>query len=255
MTENVLRELYETALSMTRNATRPIDVRSICNRLGIQIKRGGAATKPASVKRAFLHQTGDANQIVLPAATGETDRFSPWERFLIAHELGHYFLARLRVPKPLGSREYWEAEKVCDTFARRLLLPTSEVIAIVSISQSSAAELLGATVHLHLAWDVPWPVAAHEVSECARTVYFFKVVADESRFRVSVSTLPDKRQTGRLIAADSSLGRLLLQLPHQGGKPQAIPAQNLPSLEPLGAVADAAICRAGREYRVAAVVS
>jgi hypothetical protein len=184
------------------------------------------------------------------------DKVSPWERFLIAHELGHYFLSELRVPKPLGSREYWETEKICDTFARRLLLPTSEVAAVVSITRASATELLGATLHLHVTWDVPWPVAAHEVSECARTVYFLRVVTDEHRFRVSVSTLPDKRQTGRFIPPESSLGQLLLKLPQHGGRPQAVPAKNLPSLEPLGAVADAAICRAGRnEYRVAAVVS
>ena len=48
-------------------------------------------------------------------------------------------------------------------------------------------------------------------------MYFLRVVADEHRFRVSVSTLPDKRQTGRFIAPESSLGQLLLQLPHHGG--------------------------------------
>lgn len=255
MTEEALRELYETAHTLARNTPRPVGVSSICDRLGIRITRAAAKNRTGG-KRAFLLQASNAAQIVLPETSNESNRFTPWERFLIAHELGHYFLSQLQVAKPLGSREYWQTEKVCDTFARRLLLPASEVAAVVSLAKSSAAELLGATLHLHVNWDVPWPVAAHEVSECARTVYFFKVVADERRFRISASTLPDKRQTGRIIEMESSLGRLLLELPHHGRKPRTLSVANLPSLKALGAdVADGAICRASStEYRVAAVV-
>lgn len=255
MTEEVLRELYERAYTLARNTLRPVAVDSICDRLGIRITRTAGATNRSGGKRAFLLQASDGAQIVLPATSNEPNRFTPWERFLIAHELGHYFLSRLQVAKPLGSREYWQTERVCDTFARRLLLPTNEVAAVVSIARSSAADLLGATLHLHVNWDVPWPVAAHEVSECARTVYFFKVVTGERRFRISVSTLPNKRQTGRIIEVESLLGRLLLELPHHGSKPRAI--TNLQGLKALSAdVADAAICRAGNTaYRVAAVVA
>ena len=52
---------------------------------------------------------------------------------------------------------------------------------LLVISQSSAVDLLAATVHLHLRFDVPWPVDAHEVSECAWKVYFFKVIGDDQR--------------------------------------------------------------------------
>jgi hypothetical protein len=252
MTEEVLREFYETAHTLGHTLLRPVAVDSICDNLGIRITR--SATNRNGVKRAFLLQANNGTQIVLPETSNKSNRFTAWERFLIAHELGHYFLSKLQIAKPLGPKEYWQIEKVCDTFARRLLLPANEVAAIVSIANSSAAELLGATLHLHVNWAVPWAVAAHEVSECTRTVYFFNVVAGERRFRISLSTLPDKRRIGRIIEEESSLGRLLQELPHHGNKPRVI--TNLKSLQALSAdVADAAICRAGTTmYRVAAVV-
>jgi Zn-dependent peptidase ImmA (M78 family) len=254
MTDEELRKLYDTASGLAANAKRPVEIRAICDRLGIPVKRALAVNDRQTIKRAFLHQNGDTTEIVLPKTTADAVRLNRWEKFLIAHELGHYFLSKLRIPKPLGSREYWEVEKVCDTFARRLLLPTAEVVAVLSISQSSAVDLLAATVHLHLRFDVPWPVAAHEVSECARKVSFFKVIVDDQRFRVSASTLPNKRQTGRHIEFESSFGRLLRELPERHEKPQRIPTLDVALFEPLRDINDAAVYRSGREYRVATVV-
>jgi len=255
MNDEVLRKLYDMASDLAANAKSPVEIRTICDRLGIPVKRAIAVNDRQTMKRAFLHQSGDITEIVLPKTTADAVRLNRWEKFLIAHELGHYFLSKFRVPKPLGSREYWEVEKVCDTFARRLLLPTAEVVAVLSICQGSAVDLLAATVHLHLRFDVPWPVAAHEVSDCARKVYFFKVIADDQRFRVSASTLPNKRQTGRHIAFESSFGRLLRELPARNDKPQKITTLDAALFEPLHNINDAAVYRAGREYRVATVVS
>ena len=188
----------------------------------------------------------------LPEGALTADGFTTWERFLVAHELGHFFLSQFKVPKPLGSREYWNTERVCDKFARQLLLPSREVSQVVTVAGDSTKDLLSATLHLHTKWAVPWPVAAFEVADYAKTVHFFRLQSKEDRFRVSASTLPNKLRTGCIIAATSSLGSLLRDLPQNDGKPKQVPVARFGDFEILSRVTDVAVYRAGlSEYRIA----
>lgn len=250
--DEVFRKLYATADTLARDSSPPVELRSICDRFGIIIRR--STSRQDGLKRAFLFQRNDATEIVLPEGAVGQNSFTIWDRFLIAHELGHYFLSELKAPKPLGPQEYWETERICDRFARRLLLPTREVPAVIADASKSATEFLSATAHLHLKWAVPWPVAAHQVAECSESVHFFRIVHDQNQFRVKVSTLPEKRQTGRKIPAMSPLGSLLQQFRQTGGSPEQIPLSQLHDFDLLANSSDAAVHRVGlKEYRVAAL--
>lgn len=252
--DEVIRKLCETADALARNSPPPVEIRTLCFRFGVQIRRDSSSRLDG--KRAFLVQTTQGVEIVLPRTDSDVNEFSTRDRFLAAHELGHFLLAQFRVPKPLGAREYWLTESLCDMFARRLLLPTREVSAAVSASGNTAVGLLGATLSLKRRWAVPWAVAAHEVNGAVGLVHFFNFIAVADRFRVNTSTLPNKRGINRMIPASSPLGSLLRDLPRHDEKPKPIPAGEFGGFDPLNGAADAAVYRAGlNEYRIATLVS
>jgi hypothetical protein len=248
--DDIVFKLYETAATLALSSPPPVHLRAICDLYGIKIRR--SSEKRKGVRHAFLFQTSEVSEIVLPDNGPNPRDFTAWDRFLIAHELGHYFLCQLKAPKPLGEREYWHTEKACDEFARRLLLPSKEVAQVVMVAGDSAVDLLNATLHLQTKWFVPWPVAAHEVAGATGAVHFFRLQAKEGRIRVSVSTLPNKGGTGSTISETSSLGALLLDLPQNCGKSERVPKDRLSDLKILSTAIEVAVCRAGiNEFRVA----
>lgn len=247
MDEMVLK-LFEIAATLARKSPAPVHLRAICNHYGIKIKRVSSNRK--GVRHAFLLQASECMEILLPESN--SDELTPWERFLVAHELGHFFLMQLNAPKPLGNREYWNTEKICDQFARKLLLPSKEVTKTVMVAGDSAADLLNATLYLQTKWFVPWPVAAHEVAGATKTVHFFRLQAKEGRIRISVSTLPNKNGTGSTILETSPLGLLLRDLPQNCNKSAQVPKERVSDLKILSTAMDVAVCRAGaNEFRIA----
>jgi hypothetical protein len=231
--------LYETADYLARESSPPVELYKLCNRFGIRIVR--RLSKPLGKKRALLLQNGDSFEILLPES--DSNEFTAWERFLIAHELGHFFLSDMRVPKPLGEREYWLTESICDQFARRLLLPSREVSSVISISGNSASDLLGATLLLNRKWAVPWMAAAFEVTSHVKAVHFLNVTTDGGHFRVAASTFPNKRGLHSPIARHSVFGEYLRSLPKakSSGGFTALPIAKLHDFEPLSGVSEGAL--------------
>jgi hypothetical protein len=248
--EETLQKLYETAAALALNSAPPVQLPEICDQFGIRIRRD--SEKRRSLKHAFLFQADQIVEIVLPEGIAKSSEFTAWERFLIAHELGHFFLSRLKAPKPFGAREYWSTERACDRFARQLLLPFREVSQTVMVAGESATDLLSATLHLQTKWSVPWPVAAHEVAGFARTVHFFRLQSKGGRIRVSASTMPNKGGTGSIIPEMSSLGALLRDLPPNGNRPKRMPIERCGGIRILASATDVAVYRVGlSEYRMA----
>jgi hypothetical protein len=244
--EVVLGRLFQAACDLAQRYSRPVQLGTICNDLGVYVRRTDGRSQ-----RALLVEREDVFEILLPSGMSHDDRFTTWERFLIAHEIGHVFLRRFRVQKPLGKSEYWKMEVICDSFARRLLLPRDAVSKTLEIVGGSASDRLRATLELQRQWDIPWPVAAFEVAECAPCFQFFRISSSNRRFRVSVSTLPNKRQSGRLIDEESSLAVLLRGL-KKSSQPVLIPMVTLRSIDGLSEAMDAAVLRATEtEYRIA----
>ena len=249
VSEVALRGLFQAACDLAQRHSRPVELRTICDDLGVQIRRteGGAA-------KALLVEREEIFEILLPTGGSDHDGFTAWERFLIAHELGHVLLHRFRVQKPLGKSEYWKMEAICDSFARRLLLPRDAISEILRVAGTSTSDRLRATLDLQRQWNIPWPVAAFEVAECDPTLHFFRITSLNGRLRVSVSTLPNKRQSGRLIDEKSPLAAFLRDL-KKNASPVRIPTDTLHVLAGQPGARDAAVLRATQtEYRIALAV-
>jgi Zn-dependent peptidase ImmA (M78 family) len=62
-----------------------------------------------------------------PSGKKNSSLYDGYERFLIAHEVGHYILTRKLNALSLNKKDYWKHEWVCDFFARCVLLPEADV--------------------------------------------------------------------------------------------------------------------------------
>jgi Zn-dependent peptidase ImmA (M78 family) len=128
---------------------------------------------------------------------------------LVAHELGHYVLQQASVPQPLGEKEYWQHENLCNEFARRLLVPESCVCGFQNAFENVPEAKLNLALHIERRAKVPWAVAAYRVAEANPNFAFLGLVSKEGRLKVSISTLPQKKEIGRLIDSESDLRRAL----------------------------------------------
>ena len=61
---------------------------------------------------------------------------TPYERFTIAHELGHYVLMRDTTFRATREAEYWLGEDLCNRFASHLLIPDSLLVGLTEPESS-----------------------------------------------------------------------------------------------------------------------
>jgi Zn-dependent peptidase ImmA (M78 family) len=224
--------LSEAANRLTGDIDFPVSVRLVCQSLNVRIRR-----RP-DLKAAVLVNAGEAPEVLLPArhkstnsppnaktqnarcfASAQRDYGESWDRYLVAHELGHFVLHCARHGKPLGKSEYWLQEELCDSFARWLLLPQKAIekwssAKVQAFRHSPKKDFvlsaLESSSELERTAHVPWAIAATRLSECLPNLGFLSVrVHDAGRLRVSASTLDRKKEIGRLIPKTSSLGTLL----------------------------------------------
>jgi hypothetical protein len=192
---------------LSKDCALPIPVAAISHDLGVTIRRHTAPTH----KKAHLLGSGARPEISIPSGSHAAQRFSPWDRFLIAHELGHVILQRECNATPLGTREYWQHEKLCDTFARRLLLPDRLHRTAIDCP-APADQKLNFSRYIERIGGVPWPVAAFRVSEWDTTVAFLRLTREADKYRVTVSTFPDKKEVNRQFQLQHPLGRFVSEL-------------------------------------------
>lgn len=217
--------LSDTAKRLAGEIDLPVSVRFICDSLNVRIRRC------AELKSPILVNANDAPEVHLPPspmksrsqpenpAAHRQNRSEPWERYVVAHELGHYVLHRARHGKPLGKSEYWIHEELCDCFARWLLLPEKamdksfarKLAVLPQLSpEASARCLLGISKELQTAARVPWSIAAMRLTEYSEHFAFLSVRDhDKMRLRVDSSTLDRRKEIGRLIHKSSALGQML----------------------------------------------
>lgn len=201
-----LRKLA-TELRADSGAYTPVG--PICRKLGVEsVKR-----KNLSVGHSLLVDAGSSPKILLrnrSETPAGSDPFTSWERFLIAHELGHLLLRKLNMEQPAGRSEYWQVETLCDAFARQLLIPEQCIRGHLSATDISPDLLLQATFSIAEKAKVPWSAAAHRVGEFVSEVGFFKMAASlNAGYRVTVSTLPYHRGRGQKFHPGSELCQLI----------------------------------------------
>jgi hypothetical protein len=202
--------LKEAALNLSGDKRLPIPVTEITDSLGVKISRAKADGRT----KGHLLLTVPGPEIVLPwANNGTSTQYTSWERFIIAHELGHIVLDRTCDSRPLGKSEYWQHEELCDTFARWLLLP-SWVSKVVAGSRRTPSQRLNLCQHLKHTADVPWRAAAFRISEWDPTTRFLLLQKKDNRgFKVAMSTFPGKRGIRTLVPPGVALGKALFDIP------------------------------------------
>jgi hypothetical protein len=222
--------LYESASKLRGGSQTPIPLRPICRQLGVcgirRDKLDGAKSLlvDASVKPVII-----LNESLMVKRTHQ-QKFTKLERFLIAHELGHLVLHQLGAKNPSGQSEYWKLEKLCDAFARRLLIPDDAVeVAAGDCAGLTAIERLKFTLQLIKSCRVPWSVGAHRLADVNSAVIFLRVdpLIEDSGFKIVVSTGHNHQGIGQKIRPGAPLYTTLCQLSQLSDEPREIKAENL----------------------------
>jgi Zn-dependent peptidase ImmA (M78 family) len=204
---NYAELLQLAAEELAKGKDLPIDMHAVCKQLEVNVAR---YQLPAN--KAQLVRTKSGVEIRLPDQPFGGEEYSRHERFLVAHELGHLILERGCAVTPLNNSEYWQHEELCDHFARMLLLPRAIVERKLRGVKATPKQLLGITTHLASRAYVSWSVAAFSVSASSDGAAFLALaVEDGGGFRVTMSTLPGKKEIGRKISATGDFGRKIAE--------------------------------------------
>ena len=234
--------LYESASKLWGGARIPIPLRPICHQLGVRgIRRDkldgpksllvDASRKPVIILNESLTVTGHLRQ-----------RFTKLERFLIAHELGHLVLHQLGARNPSGPSEYWKVEKLCDEFARRLLIPDQAVDSVADCARSTAIDWLKATLQLSKRCSVPWSVGARRLTDLNNRVIFLRVdpVVEDNGFKIVVSTGHNHQGVGQRIKPGTPLHGRFTGLRDFADGPREIGADDFSGIAGIGAIGSCA---------------
>ncbi len=204
--EDYLSTLFESVPKLTQGSRFPVRLRPICRQLSVhgirreKLQGSKSLLIDARVKPIIII---NSSRTVAPAPNNS---FTSWERFLIAHELGHLVLQQHGAKNPSGPSEYWKLEQICDAFARRLLIPDEFVTRISEEAGKSAIERLRATFLVAKQCTVPWSAAALRLTEEHEGAVFFQLVpVSTGGFKVLVSTYPNRRGLGQHIKPGTNL--------------------------------------------------
>lgn len=200
--------LYQFACNLSGSSNVPINLEQICSHLGIKIVQ-----KELDRKQAYLVSYRDNYQIIIPFC--KQNKFSPWHRFLIAHELAHFFLIKNHNIKPKNNKDYWITEfNLCDYFARVLLLPDKFVRINLERSQNSTQQRLKMATYFSKSAEVTWSTAAHRITDFEKKHAFFRMQEQFDKnnghcYRINVSTLENKEYQGKIIKNGTKLHRII----------------------------------------------
>jgi IrrE N-terminal-like domain len=198
--------LDESASRLGSESHCPIRLRRICRELGVH----GIRRDRLEGAKSLLVDAKAKPVIILNTSVGGTgtqeERFTRLERFLIAHELGHLVLHQRGMKNPSGPSEYWKVEKLCDAFARRLLVPEGLVANLIDQTKPTALGRLTTTLKVARQCSVHWSAAAQRITELMNDTVFFRLARIPPRgFKIIVSTHPGNQGIGQLIKPGSSL--------------------------------------------------
>jgi len=246
--------LCDAVVDLSHDRPFPLRLRPICFELGVaSVKRSDLDGAASILVDASSRPTILINTAI--AGTGrERDPFTPWERFLVAHELGHLLLHRSKFPNPNGKSEYWQTEAICDDFARRLLIPDAVMIETISGDPGRASNRLILASEIARLARVPWSTSASRLAGWEKSrIAFFRVVQHErGGYKVVSSTLKHKRGIGQLIKPGTLLWEELSKI-DVSKTAVVVEGIRLSGLATLDTIVEGAVSRTGNELRVAIV--
>lgn len=157
--------LAETYRSVLRRAAEefsehepvPIDLTLLCHRLGVRVARYPFEKIKA---RAILVYGRIMPEIWLRATSDGSQSYRPYERFAIAHEIGHLVLRKECGASLSDQSPYWLHESLCDEFAADLLIPERQLQPLVERTPNEASAQFGLCVELATTCNVTWETAA-----------------------------------------------------------------------------------------------
>jgi hypothetical protein len=205
-------KLLATAEQLHNSMSMPIPLGPICRELGVvSVRRSRIQSAPALLVDAASKPKILLNLSAPGAGTGH-EAFTSWERFAIAHELGHLVLYRANGPIPAGPSEYWQVEALCDAFARRLLVIDTEVRTAGQNAGDTPTQRLQLSSRMAVKARIPWSAAAQRLGEIVGNCVFFRIERARENFKVVTSTLPKKKAVGQKIKPGSQLHARLCEV-------------------------------------------
>ena len=206
-------------------ASHPVALRRICQQLGV---RGIRREKLKDAKSLLVNAPADPIIILNSDQDLREKPFTNWERFLIAHEVGHLILHQRGAKPPSGRSEYWKLENLCDSFACQLLIPDEILDEIANSFRCQAVDRLKATLFIAAKCHVPWSAAALRMSDSYPDGAFFRLTEmPNDGFKVVVSTCPNRQGIGQRIKPGSLLCHALEGAIKSSGESQEIEADKL----------------------------
>ncbi|TWB07385.1 ImmA/IrrE family metallo-endopeptidase [Bradyrhizobium stylosanthis] len=206
---SIREALDRTAARLTKRFSQlPIPVGRITNELGVQIERKNLEGRGSSYLM-LPHFDGEAPRVLLSTKSrqGPHNGVTSADRFKVAHELGHYVVFSLFGITPRGESEYWKHEDICDGFARLLLTPER----LCRESSLTGARGITDVDLLSKRARIPWMQAATRITELAQDRVFFVLDVENSRLKVSKSSLANKREIKRILHSKTQFADLVLR--------------------------------------------
>lgn len=180
--------LKDISEQLTKSCPLPINLNDICARLGISIKRSNiqdAMALGVYTKKGF--------EIRLQS---RLSNYVSFERYIIAHEMGHFILNDKFNAVQLNKGDYWYHEELCDYFARSLLLPENYVKKKIEELLGSVYELYELSLDLSKSLLVNWKTSAHRIVDYNNNIAFFEITRKKKNNRLifffKMSTLPKR---------------------------------------------------------------
>ncbi len=238
--------LGKIALELVQEFPAPWDVEKLCHRMGVQLRQGDDRVKPMLVLSAT------SPIVIVPGKNrGANGRF---EKFRIAHELGHLLLLRELGITPTGRSEYWKHERLCDWFAWQLLLPAHVVEPELERVSATAEQLFGFTKALAGRYHVNWKTAAHRISELKREAIFLAIIpCSHERSLVKYSSAQNQKFQRSILPKSAILTYLACH--YRATKTVALNPEEIFTLNSLGNLDSCAAAWCTSELRVALIES
>ncbi len=187
----------------------PVLVKDVCDALKIAIVRSDNIPK----YKAYL--SVDPTQDVAARIHLPNKHIRDFERFCIAHEVGHYLLISNFKASPKSQEEYWVHEKLCDEFARCLLVPDRYLRARLENEACGVESYLVVCRNVHHLARIPWIHVAKRINEIRAEATFFRCEMFGRDFEITSAAMPDKLERKIKIKRRSKLhnafSELLLQ--------------------------------------------
>ena len=194
-TNGISAALMQEADTISASCTKlPLPIGRICFEQGIQIgRKSGIGEFKAHM--TLPRNPDDFAHVFLPEREPSLKRATNYERFCLAHELGHLIIFRRFAIVPAGKSEYWQHEAICDDFARTLLLPGRFLPPQISLNVFG--DILLRLTQLS---RIPVMQVAKRLSEAAGNAAFFRIKIKESKLTIFSTTNKNGKLTSKSIS-------------------------------------------------------